>query len=477
MPEKYYVTTPIYYVNDIPHIGHTCTTVAADVAARFAKLQNKEVFFLTGTDEHGAKVARAAKESGQEPKEFCDQVAQRFQDIWPKLNINYDYFIRTTNPQHEAIFSELVTKLYKQGDVYKGRYEGLYCVGCEKFITEKELVNGQCPLHHQKPEYQSEENYFFKLTKYVPTLIEAIENPEHPLHYEVQPEAKRNEVLSRLKDEVVDISISRANVSWGIPIPWDKSQTIYVWIEALGNYYTATRITNRERFWNKDTEIDHLVGKEILWFHVAIWPALLMALNLPLPDRIYAHNFYMIDGQKMSKSIGNVIAPGELLERYGADATRYLICSSFPHTNDSDIGWSRFDKKYNSDLANGLGNLVARIAKLCEEIGLEAPEETCESFDSAGGDFEKAIKRYHFDEALTIIWGKIADLNRYFNEQQPWKQEGEALKETLLASVRAVHEIAFLLSPFMPETANSIKQQFSGKVIAQKPLFPKILLK
>ena len=471
MNQKYYVTTPIYYVNDIPHIGHTCTTLAADALARFAKQQGKEVFFLTGTDEHGAKVVEAASKEGVPPQEFCDQVSQRFRDIWPRLNIQNDYFIRTTNPKHKEIFSRLINQLYDQGEIYKKKYGGWYCVGCEKYITEKDLVDGKCPDHNRPPIWQEEENYFFKLTKYVPILIEAIQNPHSPYYYQIEPEAKRNEVLSRLKDDVIDISISRANVPWGIPIPWDKEQTTYVWIEALCNYYSALEINNRLDFWAKDMEIDHLVGKEILWFHAAVWPAMLIALNLPLPKRIFAHNFYMVDGQKMSKSLGNVIAPEEMIKRYGVDGTRYLIYTSFPHTNDSDVGWSRFTEKYNSDLANGLGNLVSRVARLCEKAQLEHKPEV--QFECPN-EFTHAVNNLKFDQALAYIWEKITQVDKTFNEQEPWKQSGEALKKTLRTSVTSLHEIAYLLTSFLPQTAEQIKEQFTGEIQARTPLFPKI---
>lgn len=471
MNKKYYVTTPIYYVNDVPHIGHTCTTIAADVLARFAKQQGREVFFLTGTDEHGAKIAEAAEKEGQDPKTFCDFVSQRFIDTWPILNIQNNYFIRTTNPQHEQVFSKFITKLYEQGDIYKSKYGGWYCVGCEKYITEKELVNGKCPDHNREPVWQEEENYFFRLMKYVPALIKAIEDPNSPNHFRVEPEAKKNEVLARLQNEVVDISISRANVPWGIPIPWDKEQTTYVWIEALWNYYTALEINGRTELWSKDVEIDQLVGKEILWFHTAVWPAMLIALDMPLPSRIFAHNFYMIDGQKMSKSLGNVIAPGELVGKYGVDGTRYLVCASFPHTNDSDVGWTRFSEKYNSDLANGLGNLIARVAKLCEKANLEYQIESNNKYPEG---FVKAVGELKFDQALGIIWEIIAGADKYFNKQEPWKQSEENLEKTLKKSVASLHQIAFLLEPFMPATSEKIKKQFTGQIRSQTPLFPKI---
>ena len=470
MDKKFFVTTPIYYVNDIPHIGHTCTTVVADIVARYHKLLGEDVFLLTGTDEHGAKVAEAAAEEGLSPKEFCDKVSQTFSDIWPKLNIKYDYFIRTTNPLHEKIVQEILEKIYKKGDIYKAKYEGLYCVGCEKFVSESDLVDGHCPLHPNKTiEKQSEENYFFKLSKYVPTLISAIEDDKHPLHYQISPESKKSEVLARLKAGVTDLSISRAEVTWGIPIPWDKSQTIYVWVDALFNYYTATKITGRENLWPADL---HLLAKEILWFHAVIWEALLIAADIPLPREIFAHNFYTVDGQKMSKSLGNVISPQQLLKKFGVDGTRYLIASSFPAFGDADVGLERFTRKYNADLANGLGNLVARVASLCESSGDSFLGKTEFNIDP---EVKKYLQACRFNDALNYIWEQINSANKKINESKLWEQKGDTLKEGLQSLVYAVQEIAFQLKPFMPETAEKILEQFKGpKIKTGSPLFPRI---
>ena len=469
MNKKFFVTTPIYYVNDIPHIGHTVTTVTADIIARYHKVLGEKVFFLTGTDEHGAKVAEAAAEQGLPPQEFTDKVSKTFAEIWPKLNINYDYFIRTTNPKHEKIVQEVLTKIYKKGDIYKAKYTGLYCIGCEKFITESELIKGKCPLHPTKEVVaQKEENYFFRLSKYVPTLIKAIENENHPFHYRISPQSKKTEVLSRLKAGVSDLSISRAEVTWGIPIPWDKSQTIYVWVDALFNYYTATKITGKEDFWPADL---HLIAKDIIWFHTVIWEALLIAADLPLPKEIFVHDFYLIDGQKMSKSLGNVIAPQELIQNYGVDGTRYLIAATFPATSDSDVGWQKFTEKYNADLANGLGNLVARIAKLCEKAETEFPLEKLHFSPEIGQN----IVHLQLPEALEKLWLLIDEENRRINQEKPWELTGEKLSLFLRESVKNIRQIAFDLQPFMPETAERISAQFKGpRIAAEKPLFPRI---
>ena len=471
MTKKFFVTTPIYYVNDVPHIGHTCTTIVADIIARYHKLLGEEVFFLTGTDEHGAKVAEEAKKVGLSPQDFCDKVSQTFAAIWPKLNIHFDYFIRTTNPQHEKIVQELIQKIYDRGDIYKAKYEGLYCVGCERFYTEADLVDDKCPLHPNKEiQKQAENNYFFKLSKYAPLLIKAIENPTDLNHYQVSPSAKKEEILSKLKAGVGDLSISRANVPWGIPIPWDKSQTIYVWFDALINYYSALKITGKEGFWPANL---HLIGKEILWFHAVIWEAMLMAAKLPVPKEVFAHNFYMIDGRKMSKSLGNVIAPQQLMDKFGPEATRYLIASSFPYDKDSDVGLQRFTEKYNADLANGLGNLVARVAKLCETKNYSPSNFESASLKIAG--YHDFMQKFQVNLALEEIWKQIKALDVLINNQKPWEKADEEAQTTLTTAVGNILSIAKAVEPFLPETAAKIEKQFAGpKIKSAKPLFPRI---
>ncbi|MGI5825986.1 MAG: methionine--tRNA ligase [Patescibacteria group bacterium] len=470
MAQKFYVTTPIYYINDVPHIGHTSTTIAADIVARYHKVLGEDVFFLTGTDEHGAKVAEAAEKYGLPPKEYCDKISKTFEDIWPKLNINYDYFIRTTNSQHEKIVQEILEKIYQKGDIYKAEYNGLYCVGCEGYVNESDLIDGHCPFHpNREVVAQSEENYFFRLSKYVPTLIEAIENDRYPLHYTISPESKKSEVLARLKSGINDLSISRAEVTWGVPIPWDPAQTIYVWVDALFNYYTATKINKKEDFWPANL---HLIGKEILWFHAVIWEALLVAADLPLPKEIFAHDFYLIDGQKMSKSLGNVISPQDLLAKYGVDGTRYLIAATLPTYSDSSVGWEKFTEKYNADLANGLGNLFARTARLCERSGIKLPTECHLTYSSEVGE---QINKLRLNEALNIIWTKIAEINKRINEEKPWELTGEKLESFLTWAVGEIKQIAYDLQPFMPQTASEILKRLTGpEVKVGEPLFPRI---
>ena len=470
MNSKFFLTTPIYYVNDVPHIGHAYTTIAADVVARYwrQKISKENVFFLTGTDEHGQKVAQAAKEKGLSPKEFVDSVAPRFEEAWKLLNIDYDYFIRTTDPKHESVVTDLLQKIYDAGYIYPGTYEGLYCVGCEKFLTESELVDGKCPLHPNKePVHQEEKNYFLKLKELSRKVFEKIENGE----YQILPEDKKKEIVSRIKQGVEDISISRAGVSWGIPLPWDKSQTIYVWVDALINYYSATRfLKGKEGFWPANL---HLVGKDILWFHTVIWQAILIATGIPLPKTIFAHGFFTIDGAKMSKSLGNVISPQELVEKYGVDGARYLVVSAYPFGSDGDISLDKFKEEYNAHLANGIGNLVSRIAKLCENSGFEFPQEKVLKFDDL---VEENIKNYHFDEALKNLFDRfISGLDSSINKEEPWKLTGEKLKEFLTGSVSIIRNLSFNLRPFLPVTSEKIEKQFLGpKIKSGLPLFPRL---
>lgn len=483
MAKKFYITTPIYYVNDVPHIGHTCTTVAADILARYHKLLGEDVFFLTGTDEHGAKVAEEAAKAKLTPLEFCDKVSKTFSDIWPKLDVEYDYFIRTTNPKHENVVSELLQKIYDNGDIYKKKYEGWYCIGCEKFLTDVDIVNGRCPLHSNKElEWQSEANYFFKLSKYIPNLIDGIENASSKFHYLISPAAKREEVLSKLKLGVGDLSISRANVPWGIPIPWDKTQTIYVWVDALINYFSALKINKKEEFWPANL---HLIGKEILWFHAVIWEAMLISAEVAVPKGVFAHSFYMIDGAKMSKSLGNVISPGALLEKFGVDGTRYLVASSFPYADDSDVGIGKFTEKYNADLANGLGNLVARVLSMAERYYegkipdysgdyKQHPLQVLER--DVWKRYDEAFSEYRLGVALEDIWVLITAVDKYIDENKPWemvkKGKTDELSDVIYALLGTVKDIAWLIYPFMPETAREIGRRLGVEAILEgKPVY------
>lgn len=466
--KKFYISTPIYYINAEPSIGSACTTVAADVVARLHRQLGEEVFSLTGTDEHGEKVAETAVKAGLSNQEYCDKIAPKFEEAWKLLNISNDFFIRTTDERHIKVVQEVLQKIYDRGDIYKNKYEGWYCTGCEAFKTDKELVDGHCPQHPpEKTVWKSEENWFFKLAKYVPKLIELIEDEK--TNY-IFPSGKKSEILAKLKAGVNDISLSREKVSWGIPLPWDKSQTTYVWFDALINYYSATQfLEGKSDFWPADL---HLVGKEILWFHTVIWQAMLMSANLPLPKKIYSHDFYTIDGQKMSKSLGNTIPPKEMVDLFGVDGARYLIARSFPSEGDADIGIERFKEKYNADLANNLGNLVSRVCKLGEG------QDYGPTIIEPNEHFNDLINDLKFDEAINYIFTSYIDSsNSLLNNDKPWTLEKDnQIRNECISTCRAdLQRVAFYLWPVMPKICEKISAVLEGTI---KPLetglFPRI---
>ena len=371
MKDNFYITTPIYYVNDRPHIGHAYTTVAADVLARYHRLRGDEVFFLTGTDEHGKKIADAAQAAGKTPQAFTDEVAGEFQSVWKELDISNDKFIRTTSSEHKTRVREIFTKLKAAKTplgndvIYEGKYKGLYCTGCEKFITEREIENNRCPLHPNKElEKVSEKNYFFRLTDYLGSIKEKIVNDE----LLILPAKRKAEVLGFFKQDLQDFSVSRESVTWGIELPFDTTQIAYVWVDALSNYITALGYPDSPEkfkiFWPADLQ---LMAQDIIKFHAVYWPAILMALDLELPRAQFVHGFFTINGQKMSKSLGNIINPLDLVATYGSDVTRYLLLSQFSFGSEADVLAERFKEKYNADLANGLGNLVSRVANMLEK--------------------------------------------------------------------------------------------------------------
>ncbi len=445
---KYYITTPIYYANDVPHIGHTGTTVFADIIARYQRISGKEVFFLTGNDEHGEKVALAAQKVGESPQQFVDELALEWQKYWEKLNISNDHFFRTTAEGHKKVVHDLLTKLWEKGDIYKDVYKGIYCVGCEEFKAEKDLVDGKCPEHRpDQVYYREEENYFFRITKYLPEVKKLIESGE----FIVEPDNKRNEMLSRLSGDINDLSISRPNLKWGITIPWDENHVTYVWVEALMNYYSATKICNKEDFWPANV---HFVGKGINWFHSVIWPSMLLALELPLPKKVFVHGYYNVDGKKMGKSLGNVISPQDLLEKYGVDGTRYLLCASMPYENDSDVSFTWFDQKYNADLANGLGNLVSRVAKLAEG----------QTFEVVTSVDLSIYEKFKLHEVVSYSSRLVAEANEYLNKEEPWKKSGDQKNTVLKEVIGKIVDIARLLEPITPEASGTIIRTFSGKL-------------
>jgi len=472
MKNKFYITTPIYYVNGQPHIGHTYTTVAADVLARYHRLQGDQVFFLTGTDEHGAKIAEKAKEADQEPQEFVDDIAGQFKAAWAALNISNDRFIRTTESEHKQAIQKAVEYMVAKGDIYKDKYEGLYCQGCEQFKNEKDLVNGLCPDHKTKPQLMSEEAYMFKQSKYQKALLEKIESDE----FKIRPLERKNEMVSFYKNEGLrDVAFSRAKVRWGIPFPGDDSHTIYVWADALLNYLTGLGWSGGSGSWPELWPADvQLMSKDILRVHSSIWPAMLMSLGIPLPKQLFIHGYFLIDGQKMSKSLGNVILPGQLIGRYGVDGTRYLLMSATSFGSDGDVGLKFFDEKYNADLANGLGNLVARVSTLLEKNNIELTLTPAN--EKLGSEVTALMGDFRFDEALKAIWRKLAESDEWLTEKKPWKSTNPTeIKEALLPVAQNLFDIGRLLQPFMPETGEKIVSKFSaGQVQKGESLFPRI---
>jgi len=470
---KFYVTTPIYYVNDVPHAGHAYTTIAADVLARHHRARGDDTFFLTGTDEHGINVANAAEQHGKSPKEYADQVVEHFKEAWRSLDISNDYFVRTTDQRHEAAVQQFFLKWQQTGDIYKGTYEGLYCQKCERYYQEDELVDGKCPFHFTPPVHYSEENYFFRLSKYRDTLVEAILDPSHRHHYEVEPVARRNEVLGKLRQGLQDVSVSRPNLTWGVPLPFDRSHTIYVWMEALLNYVTAVGYGDDpaefERRWPAQL---HLMAKDIIWFHAIIWPAMLISNGVPVPRRIYAHGFFTLNGRKMSKSLGNTLSPGQLVERYGADGTRYLLLSEFPFGTDGDISLRSFDNRFNSDLANDLGNLLNRTISMVNRYfegqappladGVDADAELRAAVEAVPGAVAGALARLEFSSALESVRGVVSAGNRYVDAMQPWtlaKGDRERLAVVMANLLEALRLVALELRPFMPASADRMLAQ------------------
>jgi methionyl-tRNA synthetase len=476
--EKFYITTPIYYVNDKPHIGHAYTTVVADVLARFyrSQLGKDNVYFLTGTDEHGAKVAEAAAKESLDPQTFTDRVAQEFKNAWQNLDIDYDNFIRTTDKQHKKIVTDILNTLKGKGVLYEDDYQGLYCVGCEKFITESELVDGKCVDHNKEPEQLTEKNWFFKLSEFLPKIKKAIESGELVIY----PETRKNEVLGLInKQDLPDFSISRSkkSVPWGIDLPWDDDQKTYVWIDALSNYITALGYPDGKdfkKFWPADAQF---LALDILKFHALYWPAMLMALDLPL-SRLNIHGFFTIDGKKMSKTLGNVIDPNELVEKYGSEVTKYLILSQFSFGSESDIKVEHFTEKYNADLVNGLGNLVNRVTNMIEQY-LDGKIDSSKFSEQTVGNEE--IKNLRFREALLTIWQLIQKGNGLIDEKKPWQlAKDEANKEELTGLLQELasdlHVVALSLKPFMPNKAEEVIKILTAKKVVkpEQPLFPRL---
>ncbi len=477
MAARFMVTTPIYYVNDKPHIGQAYTTIAADVLARFHRAGGEETFFLTGTDEHGSKVEERARKLGKTPRELCDMNVKYFKKAWKDLNISYDYFVRTTDARHQKTVEKLLSVMHEAttGDnekvIYPGEYSGLYCVGCEKFITEKELVDGLCPDHLLEPKRVSEKNYFFRLSSYLKQVGELIRNDE----LKISPEERKKETLGLLKQGLDDFSISREKVSWGIPLPFDPKQNAYVWVDALPNYISAVGYgDDSEQFkkWWNEGEVVHLIGKDILKFHAIFWPAMLSAAGVNPPDRIFVHGFFTIDGQKMSKTLGNVVDPEYLVGQYGSDGTRYLLLTQFPFGHDGDIQADRFVEKYNADLANDLGNLVSRTLKMVKsycrgEIPKpSAYQESDESLKKEATGYAETVWRnvqeINLNRAIDQVMKLVRSTNRYVENQAPWalakEDKKERLDTVLYVSCETLRIISALFYPVLPQGCVRIRE-------------------
>lgn len=479
---QFVITTPLYYVNALPHMGSAYPTIAADVLSRFQRLQGKSVLFITGTDEHGQKIQRSAEAAGRDPQAHCDQIVAEFQALWQLLDIRCDRFIRTTDPRHERIVNEFFQRVWERGDIYLGQQKGWYCVACEEFKEERELLdNRRCPIHtNVEAEWRDEQNYFFRLSAYQERLEQLYaEQPDF-----IQPETRRNEVTNFVKQGVQDFSISRVNVSWGIPVPPDPKHTLYVWFDALLGYVTALLGPDEEptleqalaQWWPVNI---HLIGKDILRFHAVYWPAMLMSAGVPLPKKVFGHGYLTKDGQKMGKSLGNVLNPFDLVNQYGADAVRYYFLKEIEFGRDGDFAQTRFINILNADLANDLGNLLNRTIKMAYKycdgqvpaVSAEVVERDNPLREMAQGLGDRVTQAYEslaFSDACEAILALVRSGNKFVDEQAPWslykKGEQQAVNNVLYTVLESVRLAAYLLSPIIPNVSNAIYQQLGFSV-------------
>jgi len=469
--KAYYVTTAIPYVNAKPHIGHALEFLYGDVITRYQRMIGNTVLFLSGSDENALKNVQAAQAQGKDVQEFVDENARSFESLAEKLHVTFDVFQKGSDTKHHFPSSqELWKRCEKSGDIYKKTYTGLYCVGCETFYDASELdEHGECFEHPgKKIETVSEENYFFRLSRYHKQITDLIESGT----LTIVPETRKREVLGFLRQQLQDISISRSNErakNWGVPVPGDPSQRMYVWFDALNIYQSGIGFGWDEKtyqaWWPADV---HVIGKGIIRFHAVYWPAFLLSAQLPLPKSLFVHGYVTVDGKKMSKTVGNVVDPFSLLTEFGVDAVRYYFLREIPSYGDGDFSHSRFVDVYNADLANGWGNLVARVAKLSEKAGITItnypPLDT----------YHACMNEFRFNDALAYIWKEIARLDKHINDTQPWELEQEKLLSVMVPVAQRVHDLAYLLSPFLPETSECVMKQYSGAVHAATPLFPRI---
>ncbi len=459
---RFFLTTAIDYVNSRPHLGTAYEKVAADVIARYKRLCGIDTRFLMGNDEHSQNVFRRAAELGLQPQAYCDQMEEEFRATWARLDVSFDDFIRTTEPRHRAGVTELARRIYAGGDIYEGVYEGWYCVGCEAFKQEKDLVDGNCPIHLTRPQWIKEKNYFFKLSKYRDPLLQHFATHPHFL----EPDVRRNEILRLLESGLEDISVSRAGQAWGIPLPFDASSVVYVWFDALINYASAVGLGTDPvmlaRWWPADL---HIVGKDITRFHAVIWPAMLMSANLPVPRQVFGHGFMTVDGQRMSKSLGTAIDPIEAADRFGPDPLRLFLVKEIAFGSDGDFSWARYDEKYNVDLANNLGNLVSRVSAMAHRYrqGRLVPtgatsEKLARAGAHAAGQYRQAMDRLALHEAAAAAFRLVDATNEYIAETAPWQmakdpQLADRLTQVLYDASEAIRVVAVLLTPFMPASS------------------------
>lgn len=469
--DKFYITTAIDYINAKPHIGHAYEKVAADVLARFyaEKIGRDKVRFLTGTDEHGAKIAKAAEEASQDVKVFADETAAKFSFAWDQLNIEPDRFIRTTDADHIKIVEDLLVKIKGKGHVYEGEYQGYYCTACEAYYTEVEAPEHICPVHKTALELLKEKNWFLKLEGFLPVIEKKIKSDE----FKIWPVERKNEILSLISQGFHDIAISRPNVKWGIPLPWDKEQTVYVWVDALINYLTGAK-SGKLDYWPADI---HIIGKDISKFHCIIWPGLILAAGLDLPKQVVVHGYLTVGGEKISKSTGNGIDPNDWVAKYGADAVRYLLLREVAFGEDGDVSEEKLKSRYEGELANGLGNLVSRLTTLIEKFADGKVKIDTSIFPNDEG-LGEAVENFRFHEALGIAWQWVAWGNKAVDENKLWELGKTDVAKFAELAGQIASAIAFTaekLKPFLPETSRKITQIITAeKIIKCEPLFPRI---
>lgn len=470
MNKKFYITTTLPYVNADPHIGFALEITQADVVARAKAIEGYEVFFNFGTDEHGLKIYRKAQELGKDPKEYCDEFAAKFDKLKQALNLSYNNFIRTTDEHHVSAAQEFWKGSLASGDIYKKNYQVKYCVGCELEKTDSELVDGHCPLHPKlEIEIISEENYFFKFSKYQDKLIEFFDaNPNF-----VVPSFRQAEIRKFVSEGLTDFSISRlkSKMPWGVDVPDDEEHVMYVWFDALINYISALGWPENETKFHEFWPGLQVAGKDNLRQQTAIWQAMLMSANLPNSKQVFIHGFITANGQKMSKSLGNVVNPYDIVDRYGTDATRYYLLAKVSPVEDGDFTKEKFEEAYTADLANGIGNLTSRVAKMVQNAGLAIPVTELRLNSS----IIKAIDSFQFDKAIQMIWDRVSDCDKTINEKEVWKLTGDEQKKVLRSLVGSIREIAFDLQPFLPQTAEKILLQFNVESVQSgNPLFPRL---